>query len=72
LHIIKNKFNRNDRGASKGAGPAAIATFATIVNPALRTGDTFSRKHKYLSKVFAVQEIKQILIMQKNARSFEV
>jgi len=31
--IIKNKFNTKDRGATKSAEP--IATFATIVNPAL-------------------------------------
>jgi len=31
----KEKFNTNDCGAPKSAGPVAIATFATIVNPAL-------------------------------------
>jgi len=35
LHIIKNKFNTKDRGAPKSARPVAIATFASIVNPAL-------------------------------------
>jgi len=32
----KNKFKTKDRGSAKSAGPVAIATFATIVNPALR------------------------------------
>jgi len=32
---IKNKFNTKDRGTPKSAGPVAVATFATIVNPAL-------------------------------------
>jgi len=36
-HIIKNKFNTKNRGAPKSAGPVAIATFSTIVNPALAT-----------------------------------
>jgi len=35
LYIIKNKFHTKNRGAPKNAGPVAIATFATIVNPAL-------------------------------------
>jgi len=35
LHVIKNNFNVNDRGATKSAAPVAIATFATIVNLAL-------------------------------------
>ena len=30
------KFNTKDRGAPKSAGPVAIATFATTVNPVLR------------------------------------
>ena len=29
------KYYTEDRGAPKSAGPVAIATFATIVNPAL-------------------------------------
>jgi len=35
LYIIKSNFNTKDHGAPKSAGPVAIATFATIVNPAL-------------------------------------
>jgi len=35
LHTIKNEFHTNTRGAPKSAGPVAVATFATIVNPAL-------------------------------------
>ena len=32
--MIKNKFHTKNRGAPKSVGPVAIATFATIVNPA--------------------------------------
>jgi len=32
---VKTKFNTKHRAAQKSAGPAAIAAFATIVNPAL-------------------------------------
>jgi len=35
IHPFKENFNTRDRGAPKSAGPVAIATFATIVNPAL-------------------------------------
>jgi len=35
LYIIKNKFHTKNRGAPKSVGTVAIATFATIVNPAL-------------------------------------
>jgi len=35
LHVTKNKFHTENRGVLKSARPAAIATFATIVNPAL-------------------------------------
>jgi len=37
LYIIKNKFNTKDRGVPESAAPVATATFATIVDPALRT-----------------------------------
>jgi len=33
--MINNKFNTKDSRAPKSAGPVAIATLATIVNPAL-------------------------------------
>jgi len=35
MNIIKNKFHTKDRGVPKSAGLVAVATFATIVNPAL-------------------------------------
>jgi len=35
---IYNKFHTKGRGAPKSAGPVAIATFATILNPALTPG----------------------------------
>jgi len=33
--MSKNRFHAKDRGAPKSTGPVAIATFVTIVNPAL-------------------------------------
>jgi len=35
LHVftVKNKSHTKNRGAPESAGPVAIATFATIVNP---------------------------------------
>jgi len=38
LAYNKEKFNTKDHVAPKSAGHVAIATFATIVNPALYVG----------------------------------
>jgi len=38
---IINRFITEDRRAPKSAGPVAIATFATVVNPALLLVSTF-------------------------------
>ena len=35
FNLITVTLNKKDHGVSKRAGPVAIATFATIVNPAL-------------------------------------
>jgi len=35
MHITKNEFHTQNHWAPKSVGPVAIATFATIVNPAL-------------------------------------
>jgi len=50
LHIINYKFSAKDRGTLKSTGPAATATFATIVNLALY--HTKSQTPSMLDEIF--------------------
>jgi len=48
----KEIFNTKDRGAPKSAGPIAIATFATIVNPALTLRHISIKRCTFSRKIF--------------------
>jgi len=66
LHIIKNKFNTKDRGAPKSAGPVAIATFATIVNPALTPNRLTSRRSDFTLKCIGGFVVYLTIIVKSN------